>query len=125
MIEIRGIEKSFGPLQVLKGVDLDVRSGEVISIIGPSGTGKSTFLRCVNYLETPDRGTISFDDGQTFDFSRLEKGAVRELRSHSSMVFQNFSLFAMRRRSRAVNSSRCCCGESSSERESRKIFIAY
>lgn len=94
MIKIRGIEKSFGALQVLKGVDLDVSAGEVISVIGPSGTGKSTFLRCVNYLETPDRGTISFDGGQTFDFSRLGKNDVRALRSHTSMVFQNFCLFA-------------------------------
>ncbi len=94
MIKIRDIRKSFGSLEVLRGIDLDVGAGEVISIIGPSGTGKSTFLRCVNYLEEPERGTIVFDDGKVFDFSQLGGELVYELRSHSSMVFQNFSLFA-------------------------------
>ena len=94
MIEIRGVRKSFGPMEVLKGIDLDIGRGEVVSVIGPSGTGKSTFLRCLNYLEEPEAGTIAFEDGRVFDFSRFGKGLVRELRSHSSMVFQNFSLFA-------------------------------
>ena len=94
MIRIRGVKKSFGPLEVLKGVNLDVGAGEVISIIGPSGTGKSTFLRCLNYLEEPDAGTIAFGDGRVFDFSLGGKDFVYALRSHSSMVFQNFSLFA-------------------------------
>ena len=57
MIEIRGVRKSFGPMEVLKGIDLDIGRGEVVSIIGPSGTGKSTFLRCLNYLEEPEAGT--------------------------------------------------------------------
>ena len=94
MIEIRGVRKSFGPMEVLKGIDLDIGRGEVVSVIGPSGTGKSTFLRCLNYLEEPEAGTIAFEDGRVFDFSRFGKGLVHELRSHSSMVFQNFSLFA-------------------------------
>lgn len=94
MIEIRGVKKSFGALGVLKGIDLDIDKGEVVSVIGPSGTGKSTFLRCLNYLEEPEAGTVVFDDGKVFDFSRFEKKLISELRSHSSMVFQNFSLFA-------------------------------
>ncbi len=94
MIKIRGIQKRFGSLQVLKCIDLDINSGEVISIIGPSGTGKSTFLRCINYLEKADHGSISFENGTVFNFSGLDKNLVRELRSHTSMVFQNFSLFS-------------------------------
>lgn len=94
MIEIRGVKKSFGALDVLKGIDLDIDRGEVVSVIGPSGTGKSTFLRCLNYLEEPEAGTVVFDDSKVFDFSRFEKKLISELRSHSSMVFQNFSLFA-------------------------------
>ena len=94
MIEIRGVKKSFGSLDVLRGIDLDIDRGEVVSIIGPSGTGKSTFLRCLNYLEEPEAGTVIFGDGKVFDFSRFENKLICELRSHSSMVFQNFSLFA-------------------------------
>ena len=64
MIEIRGVKKSFGALGVLKGIDLDIDKGEVVSVIGPSGTGKSTFLRCLNYLEEPEAGTVVFVFGQ-------------------------------------------------------------
>ncbi|MBR4090826.1 MAG: amino acid ABC transporter ATP-binding protein, partial [Mogibacterium sp.] len=62
MIEIKGLKKSFGSLEVLKGIDLSVSKGEVLSIIGPSGTGKSTLLRCLNYLEIPDEGSMKIDD---------------------------------------------------------------
>lgn len=58
MIKISGLKKTFDGLEVLKGVDLEIKRGEVIAIIGPSGTGKSTLLRCLNYLEIPDEGTI-------------------------------------------------------------------
>lgn len=61
MIEIKNIHKKFGKNEVLKGIDLDVKKGEVISIIGPSGTGKSTFLRCINCLEDADNGSIKMD----------------------------------------------------------------
>lgn len=93
MIEIKEIHKSFGDLKVLNGVSLNIEKGEVISIIGPSGTGKSTYLRCINYLEKADKGTIKFENNYIFDFSKLDKKDIYKLRSHSSMVFQNYSLF--------------------------------
>ena len=58
ILQVRGLQKNFGELEVLKGLDLDIHEGEVISIIGPSGCGKSTFLRCLNLLEKPDGGSI-------------------------------------------------------------------
>ena len=61
MIKVRDLHKYFGPLHVVKGVDLDVLPGEVVVIIGPSGGGKSTFLRCLNFLEEPSSGTIEVD----------------------------------------------------------------
>jgi polar amino acid transport system ATP-binding protein len=61
IVRIRGVNKSFGPTQVLNGVDLDVRRGEVVSVIGPSGSGKTTLLRCVNALEHYDGGSIRLD----------------------------------------------------------------
>ena len=61
MLEIRNLHKSFEQLEVLKGIDLSVKKGEVIAIIGSSGTGKSTFLRCINFLDTPTKGTIEID----------------------------------------------------------------
>jgi len=73
-IEIRDLHKSFGPLEVLKGVSLDAHDGDVISIIGSSGSGKSTLLRCINLLETPDSGTIN-DQWETI--------AMRERRGHA------------------------------------------
>ena len=62
MIQLKNIHKRFGDLEVLKGIDLDIKTGEVVSIIGPSGTGKSTLLRCINYLEKADKGIITLDD---------------------------------------------------------------
>lgn len=61
ILQVRGLQKNFGELEVLKGLDLDIHEGEVISIIGPSGCGKSTFLRCLNLLEKPDGGSICFE----------------------------------------------------------------
>lgn len=92
MIEIKGLQKSFGDLHVLKGIDLSVKKGEVISIIGSSGSGKSTLLRCINYLEQPESGKIIMN-GRDIDYSKLSKEDVSYLRSNTSMVFQNFALF--------------------------------
>ncbi len=92
MIEIQDIYKSYGELKVLSGISTSVEKGEVVSIIGPSGTGKSTFLRCINYLEEADKGTISFD-GQKFDLADMDKKSIKDLRAHSSMVFQQYNLF--------------------------------
>ncbi|MDQ8198781.1 amino acid ABC transporter ATP-binding protein [Pelagicoccus enzymogenes] len=89
MIEIRGLSKSFGDLQVLQGVDFSVASGEVVCLIGPSGSGKSTLLRCINLLETPDGGEVLLR-GKSYQALPKER---RELRSEVGMVFQHFNLF--------------------------------
>ena len=89
LIETRKLTKSFGGLQVLKGVDLQVHQGEAIAVIGPSGGGKSTFLRCLNLLETPDGGDVIFE-GQKIN----RKGTdVDRYRQKMGMVFQHFNVF--------------------------------
>ena len=89
LIETRKLTKSFGGLQVLKGVDLQVHQGEAIAVIGPSGGGKSTFLRCLNLLETPDGGDVIFE-GQKIN----QKGTdVDRYRQKMGMVFQHFNVF--------------------------------
>lgn len=92
MIEIQGLYKSFEDLEVLKDVSLKVAKGEVVSIIGPSGTGKSTLLRCINYLEAPEKGFLSID-GFKVDFEKVTKDEIHRLRQETAMVFQNFNLF--------------------------------
>ncbi|MCK0198627.1 amino acid ABC transporter ATP-binding protein [Ancylobacter sp. 6x-1] len=101
MLEVRGLHKSFGPLHVLKGVDLVVRPGEVSFLIGPSGGGKSTLIRCVNFLETPSAGEITFDgrslcreEGNIFHIA--PERTLRAARSEMPMVFQHFNLFSHR-----------------------------
>ena len=93
MISVRGLEKSFGDLQVLKGIDLEIEEGEVAAIIGPSGTGKSTLLRCLNFLEVPDKGTIQVGDVE-IHAEKYHKKEVLRLRRQSAMIFQNFCLFS-------------------------------
>jgi ABC-type polar amino acid transport system ATPase subunit len=95
MIKVRGLHKYFGPLHVIKGVDLDVMPREVVVIIGPSGGGKSTFLRCLNFLEEPSAGTIEVDNVliDTRESSRRHGNQIRELRKRAGMVFQQFNLF--------------------------------
>lgn len=96
------VHKRFGRLEVLKGINLEVLPGQVVCLLGPSGGGKSTFLRCVNHLERIDRGQLLVD-GQPVGY-RVEKGALHELRDreiarqrvHVGMVFQRFNLFANR-----------------------------
>ena len=89
LIETRKLTKSFGGLQVLKGVDLQVHQGEAIAVIGPSGGGKSTFLRCLNLLEQPDGGDVIFE-GQKIN----QKGTDVDLyRQKMGMVFQHFNVF--------------------------------
>ena len=88
MIEIKGLKKSFGDLQVLKGIDLNIDEREVVVIIGPSGSGKSTLLRCINFLEEPTGGTI------TVDGIPLDSDAnINKVREEVGMVFQRFNLF--------------------------------
>jgi polar amino acid transport system ATP-binding protein len=99
MVEAVGVRKHFGRLEVLKGIDLEVRRGEVVCLLGPSGSGKSTFLRCVNHLEKLDAGRLSVD-GELVGYrerdGRLHELRERELarkRSEVGMVFQSFNLF--------------------------------
>ncbi len=89
MIEIRNLTKTYGSLQVLKGITTTIREGEKISIIGPSGGGKSTFLRCLNCLEDPTAGSIIFEGKDLTDL----KVDINKSRQHMGMVFQQFNLF--------------------------------
>ena len=101
MIEVKGLHKSFGSHEVLKGIDLKVEKGEVVVIIGPSGSGKSTFLRCLNHLEKHDKGLIYFEGkpvGLDYDekkkkYHELPKKEIVKIRKRMGMVFQNFNLF--------------------------------
>ncbi len=90
MIKIDHLSKSFGTLEVLKDVTVEIKAGEVISIIGPSGTGKSTFLRCINLLDRPDGGSISIDGVDILN----PKTDVPKVRQKMNMVFQSFNLFS-------------------------------
>lgn len=92
MISIQNIHKRFGDLEVLKGVSLEVQKGEVIAIIGPSGTGKSTLLRCINFLEKPEEGTITIGD-LSVEAKTATKQQIQGLRQRTSMVFQSYNLF--------------------------------
>ena len=89
IIEVKDLKKSFGTLQVLKGINTEVQKGEVVSIIGPSGGGKSTFLRCLNLLETPTAGSIYVDGAEITD----PKCDINLHRQKMGMVFQHFNLF--------------------------------
>ena len=95
LIEIRGLSKSFGKNVVLDNVDLDIGEGEVVAIIGPSGTGKSTLLRSLNLLEKPESGTVTID-GREFDLTSGSSKEKLELRKQTEMVFQQFNLFKNR-----------------------------
>jgi len=95
IIKVHGLHKYFGPLHVVRGVDLEVMPGEVVVIIGPSGGGKSTFLRCINFLEEPSAGTIEIDgvEIKASEPSRQQRQHIREIRQKAGMVFQQFNLF--------------------------------
>ncbi|WTF11829.1 amino acid ABC transporter ATP-binding protein [Streptomyces sp. NBC_01613] len=99
MVDIRSVHKSFGPLEVLKGIDLEVRTGDVTVVLGPSGSGKSTLLRTINHLEKVDHGAISVD-GTLVGYRRsgdklheLPEREVLKQRTQIGFVFQNFNLF--------------------------------
>lgn len=93
MIKLTGLHKAYDGKTVLDGIDLEVSKGEIVVIIGPSGTGKSTLLRCLNLLETPDAGTLAIDD-LTLDLANTSERQAIELRKRASFVFQNYALFA-------------------------------
>ena len=88
-IAVKGLKKSFGSLEVLKGIDTEIDRGEVVCVIGPSGSGKSTFLRCINRLEDPTEGTILVDGEEITGKS----ADINHIRRHIGMVFQQFNLF--------------------------------
>ncbi|MBE3012100.1 amino acid ABC transporter ATP-binding protein [Microbispora sp. NEAU-D428] len=99
MVDVRGVHKSYGPLEVLRGVDLQVQPGEVTVIIGPSGSGKSTLLRSINHLEKIDRGYVAID-GEFVGYRRsgdrlyeLRERDILRRRTQIGFVFQNFHLF--------------------------------
>jgi ABC-type polar amino acid transport system ATPase subunit len=95
VVRVEGLHKSFGDLEVLRGIDMEVEKGQVIVIFGRSGSGKSTLLRCVNFLEDPTAGTIEvsgirLEGGHR---TRHKREQIRQLRTHCGMVFQQFNLF--------------------------------
>ena len=92
MIKIDHLSKKFNDNVLLADISLDIKKGDVVGIIGPSGTGKSTLLRCVNRLETPERGTVTIGD-KTIDLSEKKPKDLLYLRQNTGMVFQRFNLF--------------------------------
>lgn len=96
ILEVKGIHKSFGNNEVLKGIDFTLEKGDVLVIIGSSGSGKTTLLRCLNFLETPDEGVITVNGDVLFDTSdknTLSEREIRRNRLHFGLVFQQFNLF--------------------------------
>lgn len=93
MIEIKNVKKAFGNNQVLKDVSLTVEKGQTVVILGASGSGKTTMLRTINFLERADSGTLSIG-GKTYDLKHAKKKEVLEVRRNTAFVFQNYSLFA-------------------------------
>lgn len=93
MIKLESLSKHFGKTVVLDGIDLTIEKGEIVVIIGPSGTGKSTLLRCVNFLEQPTAGTMTVGD-LTVDVNRASRADILSMRRRTAFVFQNYALFA-------------------------------
>ncbi len=100
ILEIKDVHKSFGPLEVLKGISLQAQPGDVVSLIGSSGSGKSTLLRCINMLEVPNAGSIAIDGEQIALSSEgperqpTDAEQLRRVRSELGMVFQSFNLWS-------------------------------
>ena len=96
ILEIENLQKSFNGQKVLRGISLSLEKGDVVALIGPSGNGKTTLLRCINFLETPDGGSITVNGEKIFDAAkaaRQSEAEIRKKRLHFGMVFQNFNLF--------------------------------
>ena len=96
VLEVRNIRKTFGKIEVLKGIDFTLNKGEALSIIGSSGSGKTTLLRCLNFLETPDSGSITVNGEILLDCSQpstMSESQIRKKRLHFGLVFQSFNLF--------------------------------
>jgi ABC-type polar amino acid transport system ATPase subunit len=95
VVQVEGLRKSFGHLEVLRGIDMEVDRGEVVVIFGRSGSGKSTLLRCINFLEEPTQGTIQVGDIRLHGGHRTkqQRDRIRALRTRTGIVFQQFNLF--------------------------------
>ena len=96
LLEVKNIRKSYGKLDVLKGIDFSLEKGELLSILGSSGSGKTTLLRCLNFLETPDAGSITIAGKEIYNASQKRHLSEKELRQnhlHFGLVFQSFNLF--------------------------------
>lgn len=94
ILQVEGLKKAFGSVQVLNGIDVSVNRGEVVSLIGPSGAGKTTFLRTLNWLDAPDAGVITIDGATVHaNGGKISKKCLSMLRSKSAMVFQRYALF--------------------------------
>ncbi|MGG7177295.1 amino acid ABC transporter ATP-binding protein [Clostridium paraputrificum] len=94
MLKVSGLKKSFGKTEVLKSVDLEIKSGEILVVVGPSGGGKTTLLRCVNALETADEGTIEINGKKLCHSGKyIDKKGLKDIRKDIGLVFQNFNLF--------------------------------
>ena len=96
MLEVKGINKKFGKIEVLKGIDFELNRGEVLSIIGSSGSGKTTLLRCMTFLETAEKGTVTVDGDCVFDADEENRIGSKEARRRQlifGLVFQSFNLF--------------------------------
>ena len=92
MIELRNLRKSFDSLEALKDINLEIDKGDVISILGSSGSGKTTCLRCMNFLEKSDAGTLVFD-GKEYDLAHMSRKDIAAIRRKTAFVFQNYNLF--------------------------------
>jgi len=96
ILEVKNLEKNFGKTEVLKGINFSVEKGEVLALIGSSGSGKTTLMRCLNFLERPDKGTISVAGSVIFNADSKEKISEKQIRTnrlHFGLVFQSFNLF--------------------------------
>jgi ABC-type polar amino acid transport system ATPase subunit len=112
VIRVEGLHKRFGHLEVVKGVDLDLHKGEVVVVFGRSGSGKSTVLRCINFLDDPTRGTIEVAGMRLSGGfrSRRKREQIRQLRLHVGMVFQQFNLFPHMTALENVRTAPICAG---------------
>src|SRR5699024_7920536 len=90
LLNIQQLKKSFGKNEVLKGIDIEVKKGDVVVVLGPSGSGKTTLLRCVNFLEKADSGIAYYDD-EKIDYSQVSKRDIHHIRQKVAFVFQNYN----------------------------------
>ena len=126
LLDVRNIEKSFGPVKVLKDISFSLEEGQALSIIGSSGSGKTTLLRCLNFLETPDGGSISVGGKLLFDANKPDtrrEADIRQKRLHFGLVFQNFNLFPQYTALENVTLARQLLAKTNKAGESRESIL--